>query len=292
MIYKSFHFKTLLYLLPAVFIFLTFNVIPGLTSLVLSFFDFTGFETNLFRKFVGIDNFIKIYNDKYFWIALKNTFLFVFGAVFIQTGIALILSIFIFFGNFKFSVLVRSIIFFPCVLAPVSVGLVWKKILEQDGVLNSILGLDYSWLSSISLVMWLIIMVNTWQWIGYNLVIYYAGLQSMNIELLEASDIDGANWSQKIFSIVIPLLWPTTILNMILNLIGGFRAFDIVYVLTRGGPAHYSEVLASYLYYYSFSAGGPNKMGVGASVAFVIFACILTIAIARIIISKRIRKEV
>ena len=78
--------------------------------------------------------------------------------------------------------------------------------------------------------------------------------QMLNIELLEASDIDGANWSQKIFSIVIPLLWPTTILNMILNLIGGFRAFDIVYVLTRGGPAHYSEVLASYLYYYSFSA--------------------------------------
>ena len=196
-----------------------------------------------------------------------------------------------FFGNFKFSVLIRSIIFFPCVLAPVSVGLVWKKILEQDGVLNSILGLDFSWLSSVSLVMWLIIMVNTWQWIGYSLVIYYAGLQSMNIELLEASDIDGANWSQKIFSIVIPLLWPTTILNMILNLIGAFRAFDIVYVLTRGGPAHYSEVLASYLYYYSFAAGGPNKMGVGAAVAFVIFACILTIALARIIVTKKIEKN-
>ena len=108
---------------------------------------------------------------------------------------------------------------------------------------------------------------------------------------MEASDIDGANWSQKIFSIVIPLLWPTTILNMILNLIGAFRAFDIVYVLTRGGPAHYSEVLASYLYYYSFAAGGPNKMGVGASVAFVIFACILTIALARIIVSKRIERN-
>jgi ABC-type sugar transport system permease subunit len=78
---------------------------------------------------------------------------------------------------------------------------------------------------------------------------------------------------------------------MILNLIGAFRAFDIVYVLTRGGPAHYSEVLASYLYYYSFAAGGPNKMGVGAAVAFVIFACILTIALARIIISKRIAKD-
>jgi ABC-type sugar transport system permease subunit len=108
------------------------------------------------------------------------------------------------------------------------------------------------------------------------------------MELLEAADIDGANWSQKIFSIVVPLLWPTTILNMILNLIGGFRAFDIVYVLTRGGPAHYSEVLASYLYYYSFAAGGPNKMGVGSSVAFIIFACILTIALVRIIVMRKI----
>ena len=78
---------------------------------------------------------------------------------------------------------------------------------------------------------------------------------------------------------------------MILNLIGGFRAFDIVYVLTRGGPAHYSEVLASYLYYYSFAAGGPNKMGVGASVAFIIFVCILTIAFARIVVMKRVEKN-
>ena len=186
MISKKFQIKTIFYLFPALFIFLVFNVIPGLSSLVLSFFEFSGFETNLFRKFVGFENFVKIYHDKYFWIALKNTFLFVFGAVFIQTGIALMLSVFIFFGNFKYSVLVRSIMFFPCVLAPVSVGLVWKKILEQDGVLNAILGLDFSWLSTISIVMWLIITVNTWQWIGYNLVIYYAGLQSLNIELLEA----------------------------------------------------------------------------------------------------------
>jgi raffinose/stachyose/melibiose transport system permease protein len=261
-----------------------------MTSLILSFFEFSGFETNLFKKFVGWKNFIKISNDKYFWIALKNTFLFVFGAVFIQTGIALLLAIFIFFGNFKYSTLIRSIIFFPCVLAPVSVGLVWKKIFEQDGVLNTIIGLDFSWLSSVSLAIWLIITVNTWQWIGYTLVIYYAGLQSLNTELLEAADIDGANWRAKIFSIVIPLLWPTTILNMILNLIGGFRAFDIVYVLTRGGPAHYSEVLASYLYYYSFAAGGPSKMGVGASIAFVIFGCIFSIAIIRVIAMKRINK--
>ena len=290
MLSKKFQTKTLFYLLPALVIFLFFNIIPSLTSLILSFFEFSGFETNIFRKFVGLKNFIKIYDDKYFWIALQNTFLFVFGAVVIQTAIALMLSIFIFFGNFKNSTLVRSVIFFPCVLAPVSVGLVWKTIFEQDGVLNSILGLDISYLSSVSLAIWLIIIVNTWQWIGYNLVIFYAGLQSLNTELLEAADIDGANWNNKIFSVVIPLLWPTTILNMILNLVGGFRAFDIVYVVTRGGPAHYSEVLASYLYYWSFASGGPGKMGVGSAIAFVIFSFILAIGLLRVIINQRINK--
>ena len=115
MIYKTFQYKTLLYLFPALLIFLVFNVLPGLTSLVLSFFDFTGFETTLFRKFVGLDNFEKIYEDKYFWIALKKTNLFVFGAVFYTNRNRTYTFNIYFFGNFKFSVLIRSIIFFPCV---------------------------------------------------------------------------------------------------------------------------------------------------------------------------------
>jgi ABC-type sugar transport system permease subunit len=129
---------------------------------------------------------------------------------------------------------------------------------------------------------WVVIFVSIWQWTGYNLVIFYAGLQSIDRTLLEAADVDGASWWGKIFKIVIPTLKPTIILNIILNLIGSFRVFDIVYVLTRGGPVHQSEVFTTIMYYYSFSANGPNKMGVGSSIALIMFAIMIVFGFVRI----------
>jgi ABC-type sugar transport system permease subunit len=168
---------------------------------------------------------------------------FVGASISIQVFIALFLAIIIFIGRFRLSVLIRTIIFFPGVLAPVSVSLAWRRMLEQDGVINQILGINFSWLSSVQFAIWCVILVSIWQWVGYNLVIFYAGLQSIDIEMLEAADVDGANWMTKINRIIIPSLVPTIILNVILNLIGSFRVFDVVYVLTRGGPVHNSEVL-------------------------------------------------
>jgi ABC-type sugar transport system permease subunit len=130
-------------------------------------------------------------------------------------------------------------------------------------------------------------MVSIWQWVGYNMVIFYAGLQSLNIELLEAGDVDGANWRAKIFHIIIPCLYPTIALNAILNLIGSFRVFDIVYVLTRGGPAHYSEVLTTFMYYYTFAANGPNRMGVGSAIAFIMFLIMIVFGFIRIVYLRR-----
>ena len=154
-------------------------------------------------------------------------------------------------------------------LAPVSISLAWRKILEQGGVLNQILNIDFSWLSSVQLAIWIVIFVSIWQWMGYNLLILYAGLQSLDIQMLEAADMDGASWTRKIFEVVIPSIVPTIVLNVVINVISAFRVFDIVYVLTRGGPVHNSEVLTTLMYYYSFSANGPNKMGVGSAIAMV-----------------------
>jgi ABC-type sugar transport system permease subunit len=159
--------------------------------------------------------------------------------------------------------------------------------LEQDGVINQILGIDFSWLSSVQLAIWCVIFVSIWQWVGYNLVIFYAGLQSLDIEMLEAADVDGANWLTKITRVMIPSLVPVIILNMILNLIGSFRVFDVVYVLTRGGPVHNSEVLTTIMYYYSFAANGPNKMGVGSSVAVIMFAVVILFGVARIMTIRK-----
>ena len=274
------------YLIPALIFLVVAIFFPVIMSLILSFYSFTGYELNIFRKFVGFENFKFLFHNRYFWIALRNTFYFVGSMAVIQTTIALFLAIIIFFGNFKYSSLIRMLIFFPGVLAPVSVSLAWRKILEQDGVLNRILQINYPWLSNVNLAIWCVVFVNIWQWVGYNLVIFYAGLQSINKELLEAADIDGANWTQKIFKIVIPVLQPTIVLNVILNVIGSFRAFDIVYVLTRGGPAHNSEVFTTLMYYYSFAANGPGKMGVGAAIAFVMFLAIVVFGIVRIKLLK------
>jgi ABC-type sugar transport system permease subunit len=197
------------------------------------------------------------------------------------------ISVTIFFGKFKNSVLIRTIIFFPAVLAPVSVSLAWRRILQQDGLVNKILHIDFSWLSSTVLAIWVVIFVSIWQWTGYNMIIFYAGLQSIDRTLLEAADVDGASWWGKIFKIVIPVIMPTIILNIVLNLIGSFRVFDIVYVLTRGGPVHQSEVFTTIMYYYSFSANGPNKMGVGSAIAFVMFLIMIIFGFVRIRLMKK-----
>ncbi len=280
--------KPYTYLVPALLVFLVFVLTPVIFSLTLSLYKFTGFDSRVFRTFVGFDNYRTLFADRYFWISIRNTVFFVGASISVQVFIALMLSIIIFIGRFRLSVLIRTIIFFPGVLAPVSVSLAWRRMLEQDGVINQILGgIDFSWLSSVRLAIWCVIFVSIWQWVGYNLLIFYAGLQTLDIELLEAADVDGAGWGVKINRIIIPLLKPTIILNVILNLIGSFRVFDIVYVLTRGGPVHNSEVLTTIMYYYSFAANGPNKMGVGSSIAVIMFAIVLIFGFLRIRYMKR-----
>jgi len=278
------------WLLPALVFLVTIVFFPVFISFVLSFFKFTGVESNYFQKFVGLGNFKYLLQHRYFWISARNTFYFVGSMAVIQTAIALFLAMIIYFGNFKYSGLVRMTIFAPAVLAPVCVSLIWRKILSQDGALNQMLGgIDYPWLAKMNLAIWCVVLVNIWQWVGYSLVIYYAGLQGMNREVLEAADIDGANWTQKMFQMVIPFLAPITMLNVILNVIGSFRAFDIVYVLTKGGPAHYSEVFTTLMYYYAFSSWGPHKMGVAAALAFVMFTAIVVFGIVRIRLLKERR---
>ena len=156
-------------------------------------------------------------------------------------------------------------------------------------MLNRLLNIDFSWLSSTQLAIWIVIFVSVWQWLGYNMLILYAGLQSLDVEMLEAGDMDGASWTRKIWGIVIPSLVPNIVLNIIINTISAFRVFDIVYVLTRGGPVHNSEVLTTLMYYYSFSANGPNRMGVGSAIAMILFLVMLAFGITRTSLLRRER---
>ena len=276
------------YILPTLIYFLIFIFFPIAFSLSLTLFEFTGYSKDIFKNFVGLENFIFVLTDSYFLIALKNTFYFVIGSVVVQLFVALFIAVVIFYGEFKHSTLIRTVIFFPAVLAPVTVSLVWKKLFEQDGLINQILNIEFSWLSNIRIAIFVLIFVSVWQWFGYNLVIFYAGLQSIDQEIIEAAEVDGASWVGKITKIAIPLLTPYIVISVILNLIGSFRIFDIVYIMTRGGPIHYTEVLTTLLFFYAFNPMGLSNMGYASVIAMVMLIVMVIFGVIRIrLVTKR-----
>jgi len=152
-------FRPYAYLVPSLMIFFVFVLSPIIFSLTLSYYNFTGYDANVFKEYVGWKNYKTLFADRYFWISLRNTVYFVGASISIQVAVALFLAIIIFIGRFRFSIMIRTIIFFPGVLAPVSVSLAWRRMLEQDGVINQILGINFSWLSSVQLAIWCVIFI-------------------------------------------------------------------------------------------------------------------------------------
>ncbi|MCL5070112.1 MAG: sugar ABC transporter permease [Actinobacteria bacterium] len=276
------------WLSPSMLLFIIFLVYPIIFSIILSFFEWRGYSTDIFSKFVGFQNFIKLLKDGLYWQSLKNTLILVLVVVFIQNAIALFLALVLYFGKFKYSNLIRALIFFPGVISAIIIGLVFRKFLELSGPVNTLLksmGLDMlaqPWLATKSLTIWIVSIVTTWQWVGYNMVIFYAGLQNVENNLLEAAYIDGANMNQAIFRIVIPMLKPVIFLSMILNFIGGFRIYDIIWATTRGGPVHSSEVLTTYMYYQSFQSNGPSNMGYASAISVTLTLIVIIFAAVRI----------
>jgi len=276
------------WLAPSLGLFLVFLLYPIVFSMALSFFEWNGYSREIFTKFVGLRNYIHLARDPLVWKSFKNTAFLVVTVVFVQNGIALFLAIVIFYGNFRYDSLIRAIIFFPGVVSAIVIGLVFRKFLAIDGAINQILnrvglsGISQAWLSNSNLNIWIVSLVLVWQWAGYNLIIFYAGLQSIDNTLLEAAFIDGASLTRAIFTIVLPLLKPIIFLSAMLNFIGGFRIYDMIWVMTRGGPNHASEVLTTYMYYQSFQSKGPSDMGYASAVAILLAVIVLIFAIIRI----------
>ncbi len=276
------------WLAPSLILFLIFLLYPIIFSIVLSFYDWNGYSREIFAKFIGLKNYKHLIRDTLVWKSFKNTTFLVFTVVFVQNAIALFLAIVIFYGNFKYDGLIRAIIFFPGVVSAIVIGLVFRKFLAIDGAINQVLqklglsNLAQAWLSNTNLNIWIVSLVLVWQWAGYNLVIFYAGLQSIDNTLLEAAFIDGASLTKAIFTIVLPLLKPIIFLSAMLNFIGGFRIYDMIWVMTRGGPNHSSEVLTTYLYYQSFQSKGPSDMGYASTIAILLAVIVLVFAVIRI----------
>lgn len=264
-----------LFILPTVVFFLVFIAFPFFRAIGISMTEWAGYDQ---PRFIGLKNFINMMNDRIFWIALKNTFFFMVATTILQTIIPLLVAVLLNAG-WRGDVAYRTILFLPNIISLVVTGLLWRMIYDGNfGILNSALttlgltALKRQWLADPSTVMPAIIMVSLWASLGFYMVIFFAGLQSIPTELYEVASIDGANSWQKLVHITVPMLWPVTTVVMVINIIGGIKVFDVVYVMTTGGPNHASEVLGTYLYVTAFGAtgGGSPSMGYASAVGVII----------------------
>ena len=240
-------------IMPAVILFTVFFLAPIFISVYYSFTDFSGIGA---AKFIGFKNYQVLLKDKFFFIALKNTFIILIGITITILPLSFIVALLL-EKPFRGSGAVQSMIFAPNVIAPILVGLIWLFILDPKmGMINAILrsiGLsDYQqqWIGGKTLTPYSVAFVYLWQVLGFYTTINMAGLRSIPADIYEEAEIDGANYFQRIRKITIPMMKNTIVINTILIITGGFKIFETVKQLTNGGPNHMSDVL--YVRYYLY----------------------------------------
>ncbi|MBK8022621.1 MAG: sugar ABC transporter permease [Chloroflexi bacterium] len=257
----------------ALALYLAFVVLPGFMGIAYSLTDWNSYSTEV--NFVGLDNFATIFSGSGSYLDyIKNTLVFTVYTIILKTIIGLFLAILLNYGVRRLAHLYRVIIYLPVVLPTIVVGLVFRSILNpRTGVLNEFfraVGLDalaQPWLVNPDIAMFSVIGVDTWKGVGYIMVILLAGLQTIPQEYYEAAEIDGAGAVAKFVHITLPLLVPAITVVTILNLLYGLRVFDIIYVLTGGGPGYATDVVFTAVF-DEFSKG---RYGVGTALSSVLF---------------------
>lgn len=274
------------FIIPSFAILMLVVIIPIAMSLCFSFTKYTVLGS---PSWIGTENYQKLWTDDAFMRSLLNTVIFTVIAVPLQTLLALLLADMIAkrFRN-RFGSIVRSALFIPVMSSMVVVAVVWRTILgTNDGAVNGVLaafGIDpVNFLGEPALAMLVVALVTVWKNIGYFLVIYYAGIMEVPGELYEASSLDGANRWQQLWHVTIPSLRPVTLLVVILGTIWSFQVFDLVYVLTGGGPGGATTTIVMMI----FQAGFKNfQMGYASAMAIILFLLILAIAIIQRKVTK------
>jgi ABC-type sugar transport system permease subunit len=262
---------------PALLVLCGFIVYPALYSFLLSFYEWNGF-TPEWGPFVGLDNYLELARNDVFWKAAINSVLFVVVRTPLEVGIALGLALLL-NQNIPGRAFLRTMFFVPVVMSLIVVTILFQRILEPNaGLLNTFLGnaglglLAYPWLGDTATALPAVIFVSVWKNVGFSLVILLAGLQGLPHEVIEAARCDGANRQQLTLQIVVPLMKPIIAIAVVLSVIGGLKVFDLVFIMTRGGPTYATEVFATMLYRHAFDL---NEMGVASALAVVMVLVIL-----------------
>ncbi len=255
-------------------------IIPLFSSFYYSFTDWNGFR-NAYH-WTGLENYTKIFKDELFINAITNTVIWMAAAVVLPVGGGLTLALLLHEGvwgaNFY-----KSLFYLPICLSLAVIGQVWIWIYQPDwGLINTVLRLVHldqltvAWLANTKTALGSVIIAWSWQQIGLAMVIFLAGLTSIPSELTEAAEMDGANYLQSLRHVVVPLLSPATVVVVALSIINSLKSFDVVYMMTKGGPFHTTDTLAMFMYNESFQK---YYMGYGSAIAVVLFLIAMVIIV-------------
>lgn len=275
-----------LFLAPDLVGTLLFAVAPVFAALGLGFF---AWDVLTAPRFVGLANYQTLANDEVFREVLRNTTVFVLGSVPVRTILALLLAIALNQG-IRGVAIFRGAFFLPTITSAVAAAVVWRWIYEPNfGLLNSALyalGVAHppNWLSSPIWAMPALIILSVWQGIGFQMVIFLAGLQAIPAHLYEAAAIDGANAWTRFRHITLPLISPTTFFVVVISIIGSYQVFDQAFILTEGGPGYATTTLVTYIYTYAFQF---FKMGYASAIAWILFLIVLTLTLIQFALQRR-----
>ncbi len=267
-----------LFMLPALIIYLSVIIFPVFYSLVISFKSGTGIGN---MEFVGLKNYGQLIHDDVFWMSFRHTIVWIVLTVVLTMTVSLMLAVLL---NQKFvgRTFFRAFFYFPSVISAIAVAIIWRWIYNpQIGFINQFakaIGLDFSqtWISTPKTALIALFVASLWQAIGQPMILFLAGLGGISPDVLEASDIDGANAVQKFFYITIPMMKDTFVMVISTLLIAAMKVYDIVKGLTDGGPNNATQVLASYMYNQVFQY---NNVGYGTAIAIVMVLMMLIVII-------------
>jgi len=279
-----------LFSLPALFIYGAFTIYPFFYGIYISFCEWSGFGE---PTFIGIQNYLKIPGDSAVFSALAHNALYAVGTVSVKVVFGFLIAL-ILNKSLKGITAFRTILFIPVVISFIAIGAIWTWILNPtQGLLNNLLiaigvmdrGNVTAWLGDERYALISLMIVDLWKWMGYHIVLFLAGLQTISPDLYESAEIDGVNWYQKTVYITIPQIKNVFYMNLTFCLVGAFNVFDIVMAMTEGGPYGATEVISKYIYDTSF--GATNMFGYAMSISMFVFVLMLAVTL---IILKFMRK--
>lgn len=291
-----------IFILPALIHYTIFTIYPIINGLRIAFYKWDGMSPQM--EFVGLGNLFKVVKDPYVWNALGHNILIslamVFGLIFLGLGLALALEKI----KRKLQTSVITILFIPHILSLVVVAIIFRLLFDPTfGKINSFLreiGLGnfaLNWLGDMkpilrvgSIALFSIIVVMLWKSYGMRMVLYHAAIKGLPQEIYDAAKIDGASGWQLFWRLTWPLLWPITSMLTILTVIGSLQVFELIYIMTGGGPAHKTETMGVYIFNQAFSVGtGFGNYGYSIAISFVLFILVASLTLVNLKLMKKRR---